>query len=242
MFTTEPAKHIILAGSVLLAVAGILGSTTLHFQSAKNFVPATGSSVRPKETLWLNPQLVWSEKEPASQEYFVYKKCENASDKGCLEPPQSLVLSGYKVQATSDKRIDGFENFYDEMLLAHGWRQDPGVAADGPLGSRWGYTKDGKHIIFEWNENIAGRKETNGEPGQPLCPCLFAYSIFWDDPTVHFDTSASAIDTTNWRTYRNEEHGFEFQYPSHWISGASSGEVIVQLGGTEGYLDRKSVV
>jgi len=31
------------------------------------------------------------------------------------------------------------------------------------------------------------------------------------------DTEAIVSDTTNWKTYRNEEYGFEFQYPKKWL-------------------------
>jgi len=35
-------------------------------------------------------------------------------------------------------------------------------------------------------------------------------------PTPTPAPGASPIDTTNWKTYRNEQYGFEVKYPSYW--------------------------
>lgn len=34
---------------------------------------------------------------------------------------------------------------------------------------------------------------------------------------LHKKTSPSAVDTSSWKTYRDEEYGFELQYPQEWL-------------------------
>lgn len=36
---------------------------------------------------------------------------------------------------------------------------------------------------------------------------------------LHKRASPSAVDISNWKTYRNEKYGFEFRYPSDWGEG-----------------------
>jgi hypothetical protein len=35
--------------------------------------------------------------------------------------------------------------------------------------------------------------------------------------------AASAVDTSSWKTYRNEKHGFEVRYPETWVVSAGRG-------------------
>jgi len=42
-------------------------------------------------------------------------------------------------------------------------------------------------------------------------------------------TTTEEIDTSNWKTYRNEEYGFEFKYPGDW------GYAVVKSTGTIGF-------
>lgn len=46
----------------------------------------------------------------------------------------------------------------------------------------------------------------------------------WERILLSFDAipSAESIDTSNWKTYRNEELGFEIKYPSDWLYPTSS--------------------
>jgi hypothetical protein len=43
--------------------------------------------------------------------------------------------------------------------------------------------------------------------------------------------SEEKIDTSNWKTYRNEELGFEFRYPGEWEVAEVEGDVFVVLKG-----------
>ena len=40
---------------------------------------------------------------------------------------------------------------------------------------------------------------------------------------AHTNGAAPAVDTSAWKTYRNEKHGFEVRYPETWVVNASSG-------------------
>jgi len=40
--------------------------------------------------------------------------------------------------------------------------------------------------------------------------------IYWPKEEVVLEET-EGIDTSNWNTYRNEEYGFEFKYPTDWI-------------------------
>jgi hypothetical protein len=40
---------------------------------------------------------------------------------------------------------------------------------------------------------------------------------------AHANGAAPAIDTSAWKTYRNEKHGFEVRYPETWKVNAGSG-------------------
>jgi hypothetical protein len=40
---------------------------------------------------------------------------------------------------------------------------------------------------------------------------------------AHANGAAPAADTSAWKTYRNEKHGFEVSYPETWVVNASSG-------------------
>ena len=39
--------------------------------------------------------------------------------------------------------------------------------------------------------------------------------FIWDNKTPT-STPEASIDISNWKTYRNEEYGFEFKYPEGW--------------------------
>jgi hypothetical protein len=40
---------------------------------------------------------------------------------------------------------------------------------------------------------------------------------------AHANDTAPAVDTSAWKTYRNEKHGFEVRYPETWRVNAGSG-------------------
>ena len=42
------------------------------------------------------------------------------------------------------------------------------------------------------------------------------YAIWKKQPPTPAPSTPS-VDTTNWKTYRNEEYGFEFKYPNDWV-------------------------
>jgi len=51
---------------------------------------------------------------------------------------------------------------------------------------------------------------------------------------------SSSVDTSDWRTYRNEEFGFEFKYPKEW-KAPSGWEDVMQVNVTDsGYLNNRS--
>lgn len=39
----------------------------------------------------------------------------------------------------------------------------------------------------------------------------------WSNKIDVVTSTEEAIDTSNWKTYRNEEYGFEFKYPEGWV-------------------------
>lgn len=54
-------------------------------------------------------------------------------------------------------------------------------------------------VVFVWQKKT-GQEMSQGEPKEEV--------------KIAENTSVNDIDTSNWRTYRNEEYGIEFEYPS----------------------------
>jgi hypothetical protein len=49
---------------------------------------------------------------------------------------------------------------------------------------------------------------------------------------AHANSSAPAVDTSAWKTYRNEKHGFQVKYPETWTvnAGSGTGPDIIAIG------------
>ena len=45
----------------------------------------------------------------------------------------------------------------------------------------------------------------------------------------------SKLDTTGWKTYRNEEYGFEFKYPVDWSEDTTNTEILLDIYKTSSY-------
>lgn len=49
-------------------------------------------------------------------------------------------------------------------------------------------------------------------------------------PEIAMGTSTEDVDTSNWKTYRNENLGFEIKYPNFWILSEASNENFEKYG------------
>ena len=140
------------------------------------------------DLLPLSPDTEWSTPTQTTfEEYYDYK---NLNEKGF---PTMIPLIGHGIESTTATKANILFNYYENKLSVLGWEETLSIAADGPNGSRWAYTRGKEHIIFNttWETPIDG----------------YNYTIFWGKETA---------DTSTWKTYRNEEFGFEFQYPEEW--------------------------
>jgi len=43
---------------------------------------------------------------------------------------------------------------------------------------------------------------------------------------INTATTTEEIDTSNWKTYRNEEYGFEFKYPGEWVIEEKNSDIL----------------
>ncbi|OGF69022.1 hypothetical protein A3H65_01870 [Candidatus Giovannonibacteria bacterium RIFCSPLOWO2_02_FULL_45_14] len=129
-------------------------------------------------------------------------------------------LIGYKVSAEGSAVIDAYNNdfreYYNVLLARNGWSENLKIAADGPDGGIWGYIKNGKHIIFEYSRSVK------------------TISIFWNDANMIFKNQ---LDTSTWKTYRNERFAYEIKFPSDSILteedpnlGEASIKIVKELG------------
>ncbi|MFH1029733.1 MAG: hypothetical protein V1770_00560, partial [bacterium] len=69
---------------------------------------------------------------------------------------------------------------------------------------------DKLNIIFEWQERPAG-KELEENDKDKFFEILSTFKFIDQE-----------ISTENWKTYRNEEYGFELKYPSEWEIAAEN--------------------
>ena len=58
---------------------------------------------------------------------------------------------------------------------------------------------------------------------------VLVYQYYWQPQTAPAPPEPSADETANWKTYRNEEYGFEIKYPNDWyIYANNSSDVFIQ--------------
>ena len=50
---------------------------------------------------------------------------------------------------------------------------------------------------------------------------------------INTNVNSDEVDTSGWKTYRNEEYGFEFKYPRNWIY---YNEIINEKSGSDSYI------
>ncbi len=104
------------------------------------------------DLLPLYSKLEWNEPRLTTYaDYFDYEKIDPNSE------PINKFLKGYQVDSISDSEPNDLFNYYLSKMEAADWTQDANVAADGPDGSRWGFVKNGKHIIFNYAKDNAGQ-------------------------------------------------------------------------------------
>ncbi|HSW97332.1 MAG TPA: hypothetical protein VLF89_05910 [Candidatus Saccharimonadales bacterium] len=64
-----------------------------------------------------------------------------------------------------------------EYLQTNGWVENNNLAADGPNGSQWGYTKNKKQVVIFSYTNMSFTPPPTGT----TCPCEFTVKIFLGD-------------------------------------------------------------
>lgn len=94
-------------------------------------------------------------------------------------------LQGQQITATvtSDKAyLDHFEIV--DMLTKLGFESDPGLAADGPGASSWGYIKNenGEKQIMLFSYKTQPSSNNPNEPLQFDCPCKIDVTVFVSNP------------------------------------------------------------
>lgn len=158
------AKIILLGVIIVLAVGGLF----LFFGKDKASAPQETTQTK------TNPFL-----EKLSQGYKDATWTNPAQTNEATGPYGEMLGEKITTETTVDKPL--VEHFEDKNYLESlGYKEDLGMAADGPGSSVWGYsrTENGntKVVIFSYNV-----KPTDNNPNEPVqfnCPCQATLSIF----------------------------------------------------------------
>lgn len=151
------------------------------------------------------------------------------------EEPQEVGVPATPAPATpeniSQSNVDGC-SFISNSTFRSINQYEVGLGPNGPAMGYWGITFQGN--TFDWSYSDVVESGTYTCKSNVLQAKLSNRSI-----AVHYDGKQEILtwdgieykrisppdETAGWKTYRNEEYGFEFEYPNDWIITETSGAV-----------------
>jgi len=165
-------KNDMLLFAVVIIMVVIGAAIVLHQRKSPTITPAPNTTQNINDSTLAKltqsfPGITWGEPESINQSTGAYGEFPGRKVTG------TITVSQPSVPQSGDK----------DYLMSLGYEPDPGMAADGPGSSVWGYSKNEKGVtsvvIFSFEA-----KPTNSNPNEPVqfnCPCDATVSIFISD-------------------------------------------------------------
>ncbi len=113
--------------------------------------------------------------------YPLYTGVEWGSETAGTRIIGGVTLSGYEVRSAMQKDLTDlsavslpFVMYYKNKLLAHGWKEDLDLAADGPGSGLTVFRKGAEYLVLGFSSDF----KVPGKNAPDQCPCDLTMSVF----------------------------------------------------------------
>lgn len=160
---------------VLLLVLAVLCIAYLYFFVLPNSITST-VVLRDENTTQAS-----TTKNMVADVYPLYESLTWGDETPVSKTLGTTTVQGFEVSSQDIKNVTDisgyavpFRHYFDEILSARGWKQDPLYDADGAGSSEWTYTKGSQYIVLSYES-----ASLNQAKDQPFsCPCTTTFEIF----------------------------------------------------------------